>query len=41
LHSLTDRPFRFGVTIFTPSNRAEWVSKVRAAEELGYDVVSI
>ncbi|RSM85685.1 TIGR03621 family F420-dependent LLM class oxidoreductase [Kibdelosporangium aridum] len=38
---MTDRPFRFGVALFTPSTRAEWVSKLRTAEELGYDIVSI
>lgn len=36
-----DRPFRFGLCVFTPSTRAEWVAKVRAAEELGYDVISV
>ncbi|MBF6341401.1 TIGR03621 family F420-dependent LLM class oxidoreductase [Nocardia abscessus] len=39
--SVHDRPFRFGLCVFTPSTRAEWVAKVRAAEELGYDVVSV
>ncbi|MFF2083889.1 TIGR03621 family F420-dependent LLM class oxidoreductase [Nocardia sp. NPDC058176] len=39
--SLHDRPFRFGLCVFTPSTRAEWVAKVRAAEELGYDVISV
>jgi probable F420-dependent oxidoreductase len=41
MSSVHDRPFRFGVAVFTPSTRAEWVSKVRVAEELGYDVVSV
>lgn len=36
-----DRPFRFGACVFSPSTRAEWVEKVRRAEELGYDVVSV
>ncbi|MFD4356236.1 TIGR03621 family F420-dependent LLM class oxidoreductase [Nocardia sp. NPDC058518] len=39
--SLHDRPFRFGLCVFTPSTRAEWIAKVRAAEELGYDVISV
>ncbi|QQQ79287.1 TIGR03621 family F420-dependent LLM class oxidoreductase [Saccharothrix sp. 6-C] len=36
-----DRPFRFGVGLFTPVERAEWVAKARLAEELGYDVVHV
>ncbi|MGW4125047.1 TIGR03621 family F420-dependent LLM class oxidoreductase [Nocardia sp. NPDC004711] len=39
--SIHDRPFRFGVAVFTPSSRAEWVAKVRRAEELGFDIVSV
>lgn len=39
--SVHDRPFRFGVCVFSPSSRQEWVDKVRRAEELGYDVVSV
>ncbi len=35
------RPFRFGVCVFTPVERADWVAKVKLAEELGYDVVSV
>ncbi|WP_040797399.1 TIGR03621 family F420-dependent LLM class oxidoreductase [Nocardia higoensis] len=41
MSSVDDRPFRFGVCVFSPSSRAEWVDKVRRAEELGYDVVSV
>ncbi|MET9592105.1 TIGR03621 family F420-dependent LLM class oxidoreductase [Streptomyces sp. NPDC006516] len=36
-----DRPLRFGLCVFTPATRAEWVAKVRRAESLGYDVVSV
>ncbi|MFF3753469.1 TIGR03621 family F420-dependent LLM class oxidoreductase [Streptomyces sp. NPDC002018] len=36
-----DRPFRFGVCLFTPVSRKEWVEKVRLAEELGFDIVSV
>lgn len=39
--SIHDRPFRFGLCVFTPAGRADWVAKVRAAEDLGYDVVSV
>lgn len=35
------RPLRFGLVVFTPATRAEWVAKVRHAESLGYDVVSV
>ncbi len=38
---MTDRPFRFGAVIFTPRDRTEWVRKVRLAEQLGYDVVTV
>lgn len=40
-HPAHDRPFRFGVCLFTPRGRKEWVERVRLAEELGYDVVSV
>lgn len=39
--SIHERPFRFGLCLFTPSSRAEWVAKVRRAEDLGYDVISV
>ncbi|MEU0796504.1 TIGR03621 family F420-dependent LLM class oxidoreductase [Amycolatopsis sp. NPDC005961] len=35
------RPFRFGVALYVPGSRAEWVEKCRKAEELGYDVVGV
>jgi probable F420-dependent oxidoreductase len=38
---VTDRPFRFGAVIFTPREKTEWVRKVRLAEQLGYDVVTV
>ncbi|WP_424921909.1 TIGR03621 family F420-dependent LLM class oxidoreductase [Streptomyces sp. wa1] len=38
---VNDRPFRFGVGIFSPRSRKEWVEKMRLAEELGYDTVSV
>ncbi|MCK9895447.1 TIGR03621 family F420-dependent LLM class oxidoreductase [Frankia sp. AgB32] len=39
--SIHDRPFRFGLCVFTPTSRAEWIAKARAAEDLGYDVLSV
>ncbi|MCX5372737.1 TIGR03621 family F420-dependent LLM class oxidoreductase [Streptomyces sp. NBC_00015] len=36
-----NRPLRFGLVVFTPATRAQWVAKVRLAESLGYDVVSV
>ncbi|MGW6730655.1 TIGR03621 family F420-dependent LLM class oxidoreductase [Nocardia sp. NPDC055029] len=33
--------FRFGVQMAVPGIRAEWVSKCRKAEDLGYDVISV
>ncbi|MER6345937.1 TIGR03621 family F420-dependent LLM class oxidoreductase [Streptomyces sp. NPDC001595] len=36
-----NRPLRFGLVVFTPATRAQWVAKVRRAEELGYDIVSV
>ncbi|MEV7092769.1 TIGR03621 family F420-dependent LLM class oxidoreductase [Amycolatopsis sp. NPDC051045] len=35
------RPFRFGVALYVPGSRAEWVAKCRRAEDLGYDVVGV
>ncbi|MEQ0559473.1 TIGR03621 family F420-dependent LLM class oxidoreductase [Amycolatopsis sp. NEAU-NG30] len=35
------RPFRFGVAMYVPGSRDEWVAKCRRAEELGYDVVGV
>ncbi|WP_410637611.1 TIGR03621 family F420-dependent LLM class oxidoreductase [Amycolatopsis sp. lyj-346] len=35
------RPFRFGVALYVPGSRAEWVAKCRQAEDLGYDVVGV
>ncbi|MCR6489458.1 TIGR03621 family F420-dependent LLM class oxidoreductase [Amycolatopsis sp. OK19-0408] len=35
------RPFRFGVALYVPGSRAEWVDKCRKAEDLGYDVVGV
>ncbi|MBZ4321201.1 TIGR03621 family F420-dependent LLM class oxidoreductase [Streptomyces huiliensis] len=37
----TDRPFRFGVNMFTAGTGAEWRAKCRRAEELGYDVILV
>src|SRR4051812_6955210 len=36
--TVPNRPFRFGVQISTPRQRAEWVEQARRAESLGYDV---
>ncbi|GAA3134319.1 LLM class F420-dependent oxidoreductase [Streptomyces rectiviolaceus] len=35
------RPFRFGVSMITPSTGGEWRKKCRRAEELGYDVILV
>ncbi|MCZ0983349.1 LLM class flavin-dependent oxidoreductase [Streptomyces diastatochromogenes] len=35
------RPLRFGVCLFTPATRSEWVARTRQAESLGYHVVSV
>ncbi|MET8993887.1 TIGR03621 family F420-dependent LLM class oxidoreductase [Amycolatopsis sp. NPDC004169] len=35
------RPFRFGVALYVPGSRAEWMAKCRRAEDLGYDVVGV
>ncbi|MEU2929225.1 LLM class F420-dependent oxidoreductase [Streptomyces sp. NPDC007251] len=35
------RPFRFGVNLLTPAPAAEWRTKCRRAEELGYDVLLV
>ncbi|MFG2124815.1 LLM class F420-dependent oxidoreductase [Streptomyces sp. NPDC048710] len=35
------RAFRFGVSLLTPSPAAEWRSRCRRAEELGYDVILV
>ncbi|MFF5306623.1 TIGR03621 family F420-dependent LLM class oxidoreductase [Streptomyces sp. NPDC013161] len=35
------RPLRFGLVVFSPATRAEWVAKARHAESLGYDVLSV
>ncbi|WP_210586037.1 LLM class F420-dependent oxidoreductase [Streptomyces sp. GESEQ-35] len=35
------RPFRFGVSLITPAPAAEWRTRCRRAEELGYDVILV
>src|SRR5437762_152281 len=35
------RPFRFGVQILTPAATPGWLDRARAAESLGYSVVSV
>ncbi|WP_069884485.1 TIGR03621 family F420-dependent LLM class oxidoreductase [Streptomyces luteocolor] len=35
------RPFRFGVTMMTPTTGDEWRAKCRKAEALGYDVILV
>src|SRR5262249_19102793 len=35
------RPFRFGVVSVNAVSRAEWVSKARKAEELGYAILLV
>lgn len=36
-----DHPFRFGVNLLTPAASDQWRHKCRAAEALGYDVISV
>ncbi len=38
---MTAREFRFGVNLLTPSSRAEWQTRCREAEDLGYDVIAV
>jgi probable F420-dependent oxidoreductase len=35
------RPFRFGVNLISLDGRDEWLVKCRAAESLGYDIISV
>jgi probable F420-dependent oxidoreductase len=35
------RPFRFGISIWSGSSRAEWKAKARKAEELGLDTFAV
>lgn len=35
------RSFRFGVALYVPGSRTEWMAKCRQAEDLGYDVVGV
>ncbi|MDT0571410.1 LLM class F420-dependent oxidoreductase [Streptomyces sp. DSM 3412] len=35
------RPFRFGVSLLSPTSGAEWRAKCRRAEQLGYDVILV
>lgn len=39
---MSDRPFRFGVSLFTVGgSRSAWHGRVRRAEDLGYDVLQV
>ncbi|MEU0508060.1 MULTISPECIES: TIGR03621 family F420-dependent LLM class oxidoreductase [Amycolatopsis] len=38
---MTQRAFRFGVNLLTPSSRAGWQARCREAEDLGYDVIAV
>ncbi|QFQ95774.1 LLM class F420-dependent oxidoreductase [Streptomyces phaeolivaceus] len=35
------RPFRFGVSLLSPTSGEEWRAKCRRAEQLGYDVILV
>ncbi|WNZ13286.1 LLM class F420-dependent oxidoreductase [Streptomyces sp. 11x1] len=35
------RPFRFGVSLLSPTSAGEWRAKCRRAEQLGYDVILV
>jgi probable F420-dependent oxidoreductase len=38
---MSDHPFRFGVSLLNVSSRSSWRDRVRAAEDLGYDVLEV
>ncbi|MFD9741304.1 TIGR03621 family F420-dependent LLM class oxidoreductase [Umezawaea sp. NPDC059074] len=38
---MTSRPFRFGVSLLQVGSRESWRSRVRRAEDLGYDVLQV
>ena len=38
---MTNRPFRFGASVFTVGSRAAWRDHVRQVESLGYDVLHV
>jgi probable F420-dependent oxidoreductase len=38
---MTNRPFRFGVTLFNVGSRLAWRARVREVEDLGYDVLQV
>jgi len=38
---MSDRSFRFGVALATVGSRAAWLDQVRAAADLGYDVLQV
>jgi probable F420-dependent oxidoreductase len=38
---MSNRPFRFGVTLFGADSRSAWCDRVREAEGLGYDVLQV
>src|ERR1700753_3643168 len=38
---MTTRPFRFGVSLFNVGSRSAWRTRVREAEDLGYDVLQV
>jgi probable F420-dependent oxidoreductase len=41
LPGVTNRAFRFGVSLFQVGSRASWRARVREAEDLGYDVLQV
>ncbi|HEY6492080.1 MAG TPA: TIGR03621 family F420-dependent LLM class oxidoreductase [Trebonia sp.] len=38
---MSDQPFRFGVSLLSVASRSSWRDRVRAAEDLGYDVLQV
>jgi probable F420-dependent oxidoreductase len=38
---MSDRPFRFGVSLFGVGSRQEWQDRARAVEDSGYDVLHV
>jgi probable F420-dependent oxidoreductase len=38
---MSTRPFRFGVSLLNVGSRSAWHARVRAAEDLGYDVLQV
>ena len=38
---MTSQPFRFGVSLLTVGSRSAWHTRVRQAEDLGFNVLQV